>query len=88
MGIYQDSSYVQNMRNKAIDTATRGIEYNNFTSKFKDKIANGYSKLDMMRDYNCTSSDLEMYDKVADEVKHETELGNAFLQGFNSVNRK
>jgi hypothetical protein len=87
MGIYTDSAYVQNMRDKAIDTATRAMEYQNFTSKFKDKIANGYTKADMMREYNCTYSDLEMYDKVADEVKHEEQLGQAFLQGFNSVRR-
>jgi hypothetical protein len=87
MGIYQDSAYVQNMNARAVDTATKGIEYNNFSAKFHDKIASGYSKLDMIRDYNCSQSDLEMFDRLEADVKHEQELGNAFLQGFNSVRR-
>jgi hypothetical protein len=85
MGIYTDSDYVRNMNARAIDTANKSMEYQNFATKFKDKIANGYSKIDMLREYNCTQSDLDMYDRLEADVAHEQELGNAFEQGLKSV---
>jgi hypothetical protein len=83
--LYKDSAYVENMRNRQLETANERIQFNNFSSKFKGKIENGYSLTDFARDYNITQADIKQFEELEKQVENEKEQGESFLAGFNSI---
>jgi hypothetical protein len=44
------------------------------------------TKDEFMHTFACNENDLQMFDELEQEVRHEERLGESFLKGFNSVN--
>jgi hypothetical protein len=85
MGIYQDSDYVQNMARKSINNCQEHMAYQRFCEQYKGRVEQGMTKSDFINEAHPYKEDLAMFERLANEVGNEKELGEAFLKGFQSV---
>lgn len=85
---FQDSAYVQSMREKELAHFDEQQKMNDFRKRFKSRIADGLTETAFMKQYNCTENDLRMFREVQKEVNTEKVHGEAFLKAFQNPDFK
>lgn len=78
------SNYVQKLKQDSINQFDKEMELRRFREKFKPQIENGLTLAEFKRKYDLSDNDIENFNIVEQEVQRETELGEAFLAGFQS----
>jgi hypothetical protein len=82
--MFNDSNYVNAMRNKQIAEFDRQQAKKQFTAKYKGQIEQGLTKDAFQTKYACTEQDLQFFDELEQEVKQDKIEEEQFLKGFNS----
>lgn len=78
---FQDSKYVQELRQKELARYDEQQKMNDFRKQFKDRIADGLTESAFMRQYNTTADDLRRFREVKAETDNEKIQNEAFLKG-------
>ena len=79
------SSYVQKLQQDSVKQFDNEMELRRFRQEFKPAIESGLTLEQFKSQHNTTAADIRNFEIVADEVKKESVLGEAFLKGFQST---
>lgn len=79
---FQDSKYVQSMRERELANISEQEKMSDFRKKFKDRITSGLTEAAFRQQYNVTESDLNRFRQIKEEVAIEKKRDEAFLKGF------
>jgi plasmid rolling circle replication initiator protein Rep len=82
--MFKESEYVKNMRNAELQRIADHSAKENFKAIYKPQIEAGMTRSDFQQKHACTVTDLQLFEELEEEVRHEQELGEAFLKGFKS----
>ena len=77
------SQYVEQLRQESIRRYDDEMALRAFRAKFKPQIENqGLTEEQFKQSHRYNDDDLQMFRKIAEEVKTEAAIGAAFLEGF------